>query len=183
MLKTCISSASMLLLVSCSSLPEKTIWNEVAMRVMVDPDSVPESQYVVLIGSLMQSGRWSVVDRARGWEAVKQEQERTHVSEPERYDNRYKWAMWGKMYGVGGVIIANAQCEEKRTWFLNKAYLICEQVLFLVDASTGEVIASSSDRVQGGTDLVYVPLVGAELFKGSQTLFQKTTEIGVTMIA
>ena len=157
MLKICISSVLMLLLVSCSSLPEKTRWNEVAMRVMVDPDSIPESQYVVLISSLMQSGRWSVIDRARGWEAVKQEQERTHVSEPERYDSRYKWAMWGKMYGVGGVIVANVQCEEQRTWFLNRRYLVCAQALSLVDASTGEIITTSYDRVEGETELVYVP--------------------------
>lgn len=154
MLKKLVLAAC--LLSSCST-PARTRWNEVAMRVMVDPDSVPESQYTVLVRSLMQSKNWTVVDRARGWLAVKQEQERMHRTESDRYDNRQKWAMWGKMYGVGGVIVAAAECEEKRTFFFSKRYLTCAQSLSLVDANNGEIIAVSSDVVDGSTDLVYVP--------------------------
>lgn len=133
---------------ACSSAVKRTKYSDAAHRVMVDPDSINSSDYVRLTNALVSSGKWIVVDRAMGFQAVKKEQERLHQDESDRYDNAQKYAMWGKMYGVGGIIVANAQCQDFQTWsgFLYKKCLL---VLTFVDANTSEIIASIDDNYEG----------------------------------
>lgn len=150
--------ASLLILsaVACSTTAP-TKYNQRVMRIMVDPDSVPQSQYVRLVHALMESGKWTVVDRAQGWEAIKAEQERLHGNIQDRFDNEEKWAMWGKMYGVGGVVVAHAMCEQKGTAITHTPYLGCQQSLSLVDANTGEIVVVASGYIEGEVNQLYVP--------------------------
>lgn len=145
----------LVLLMACSSTPTK--YNQRVMRIMVDPDSLPQTHYIRVVQSLMQSGKWTVVDRARGWQAVKEEQQRLHKDEHDRYEDEEKWAMWGKMYGVGGVVIANAQCEQRYTRLIHSEYLACLQTLSLVDSNTSEIIMSISHEQEGDVGQIYIP--------------------------
>lgn len=142
---------------SCASAPEKrTKYSDPVMRIMVDPESVPTTQYTRLIQALVECGKWNVVDRAQGWQAIKAEQERMHRTEGDRYDASQKYAMWGKMFGVGGVIVANAQCEQHGTAFFHTPYIKCMQHLNLIDANTGEVITSISHFQEGEKNQLYI---------------------------
>lgn len=137
---------------SCASAP-RTKWTDKTMRVMIDPDSISADHHVAIQKALVESGKWFVVDRAKGYQALKAEQERLHRDEEDRYADREKYAHWGKMYGVGGIVVAAAQCKKKQGFFFGGWSLVCKQYLSIVDANTGEVIAAieeenSSDSVE-----------------------------------
>ena len=144
-------SAIMTLTVGCASAPkERTKWTDKGMRVMIDPDSVSEEDYVQIQKSLVQSGKFTVVDRARGMNALKKEQERTQRTEEDRYADKEKWSHWGKMYGVGSIIVGHSQCHRENS-LLNrqKIYLKCKQFLSMVDSNTGEVFVAVEGENEG----------------------------------
>jgi len=142
----------------CASTP-RTKWTDKAMRVMIDPDSVSEENYVQIQTALVKSGRFTIVDRARGMNAMKKEQERTQRIEEDRYADKEKWSHWGKMYGVGSIIVAHTQCtKEHSTFNRTKLYLDCRQFLSIVDSNTGEVFVAveGQNDAPSSYDLAYL---------------------------
>lgn len=138
-----------LLVVGCAGKTPRTKWTDKTMRVMIDPDSIEAGHHVRIQNALVASGKWFVVDRASGFRAIKKEQEALHRESQDRFEDREKWAHWGKLYGVGGVVIAKAQCADKQTWFVGKKYTKCLQYLAIVDANTGIVIAAVEAESDG----------------------------------
>lgn len=130
--------------------------NSPELRVMVDPDSVSRNSLHELEAELMDSGRFYVVTRGAGFAAAQREQERLHRDEPTRYEDAQKWAHWGKLYGVGGIIVAHQECQEK-DGFVSR-FLRCRQALSLIDANTGLVIAAIYQTVDGkGNEINLTP--------------------------
>lgn len=153
-------SAFPILFTACSSAPvARTKWTDKSMRVMIDPDSINEENYVQIQQALVRSGKFTVVDRARGMNAVKKEQELTHRKEEDRFADKEKWSHWGKMYGVGSIIVAHVECTKDSTAFnRTKLYLNCHQFLSMVDSNTGEVFVAVDGRNEGPAsyDLAYM---------------------------
>lgn len=135
-----------ILMVGCSSSIKRTKFTDKNMRVMIDPASVSPEEHVRIQHALVASNNWVVIDRARGMKAIQKEQERLHRDQVDRYDDKQKWAHWGRLYGVGAVVIGHAQCSRKLTFFRTSAYQDCQQYLTLVDANTGEVIVAIENR-------------------------------------
>lgn len=148
LLKICLFVFLALYFIGCSSSPKRTKYSDASHRIMVDPDSIDSKEYVRLTNALVQSGKWIVVDRANGYRAVKKEQERLHQDEPDRYEISQKYAMWGKMYGVGAIVVPNIQCQTLQMWNGN-LFKKCLQVISVVDANTSEVIASIDSEYEG----------------------------------
>ena len=153
-----IGSAS--LAVACSTTPvPKTKWTDKNMRLLIDPDSVPEEHYVQIQNALVRSGKFTVVDRAQGMRAVQKEQERLHRNESDRFADREKWSHWGKMYGVGTIVIGHVNCmKEGYVWDPRKTKLNCRQYLSMVDSNTGEVFLAVEGENDGpaSADTAYI---------------------------
>jgi hypothetical protein len=132
---------SMISLFGCAAKPVATKYNSPVMRVMIDPVGLTQDQFAQLQTSVVQSGKFIVVDRNNGFDAVKREQERQHETDSDRFDNREKYAHWAKLHGAGGVIVANTQCERK-AHFIGGYYNQCRQTVHLIHANTGEVLAA-----------------------------------------
>jgi hypothetical protein len=144
---------------SCATPTPRTKWTDKNMRVMIDPDSIDEENYVQIQHSLVSAGKFTIVDRSRGMNAMKKEQERTQRGEADRFADKEKWSHWGKMYGVGSIVVAHMQCTKENS-FMNrtKLYLNCHQFLSMVDSNTGEVIVSVDGKNEGPAsyDLSYM---------------------------
>ena len=133
--------------VGCSSAPEKrTKYSDRTKRIMIDPATISPENYARLQTALVQQEMWVVLDRAAGLEAIKKEQETLHRTSTDRYEDRNKFSLWGRLYGVGAVISSHSQCFLKKSWYDPKGEYYCSQFLNLIDANTGEVILG----VEGG---------------------------------
>lgn len=129
---------------------ERTKYSDKNLRVAIDSESIDYRQYVSLEHSLVTSGKFAVVDRSAGFRAIKQEQEREHQTEPDRYADREKFSQWAKLYGVGAVIVGNVQCQDKPSFWNTQVYKQhCQQFLTIFDATSGEAIVSVQDEVSG----------------------------------
>lgn len=135
----------------CAGKTPRTKWTDKTMRVMIDPESIDANNYVRIQQALVASGKWVVVDRALAFNAIKREQERQHRGESDRFDAREKWAIWGRLLGVGGVVTAHTQCVPRKG-FLRHLHLDCLEYVSIVDANTGEVIATAEDEQEGAAD-------------------------------
>lgn len=132
-----------LIIFSCSSNPIRTKWADKNMRISVDCDSINTDDCVNIQTALVKEGRFMVVDRNVGYKAIKSEQEKLHRKEADRYSDKEKWAMWGKMYGVGAIVVAHSQCYRSQKFFTLSLYTTtCKQYISLVDSNTGEIIAA-----------------------------------------
>lgn len=118
------------------------------MRILLDSESLPADEFVALERSLWESGKWFVVDRSRGYKAIREEQERLHRRDIDRFDDKNKFAHWGKLYGVGAIVVAHAQCQTKWNWWA-QTHLSCLQHVAIIDSNTSEVLAATSNRVEG----------------------------------
>jgi len=150
-LKTVFFIATAMAITGCAGKTPRTKWTDKTMRVMIDPDSIDANNYVRIQQALIESGKWTVVDRATAFNAIKKEQERLHRTESDRFDDREKFAIWGRMLGVGGVVTAHTQCVARKG-FLRHEHLECLQNLAIVDSNTGEVIATSEAQEDGAAD-------------------------------
>lgn len=139
---------TLLLLGGCAAKQERTKWTDPVMRVMVDPTNISAQNYVEIVRELHDSGKWIVVDRADGFRAIKKEQELLHREHPDRFADKDKYAHWGRLYGVGGVVTAHVQCVRKQTSWTKDWYEVCEQNLAIIHANTGEVLTISSGRAE-----------------------------------
>lgn len=128
----------------CSTTEKRTKWTDKTMRIMIDPDSVASTDYVSIQTALIKNGAFTVVDRNRAFKAIKSEQERTMRTEEDRYADKEKWSHWGKLYGVGAIIVGHSQCYKAKPFFSRYETVDrCKQFLSIVDSNTGEVIAVS----------------------------------------
>lgn len=128
----------------------RTKWTDKTMRVMIDPEGVSAKHYVRIQQALMKSGKWVVVDRGMGYNAIKKEQEREHREQTDRFLDSEKFAHWGKLYGVGGVIVAHSSCIIRDGLF-KKNFPTCNQYVAIVDTNTGEVIAAAEGQAEGSS--------------------------------
>lgn len=150
-----------LVFVGCSSEQKRTRFTDKNMRVMIDPDSISIENYVRIQKALVETGAFAVIDRSKGMNAIKKEQERLHRNEVDRFADREKWAQWGRLYGVGAIVVAHDQCYNKQS-FWNPQHVVrqCDQFLSLMDANTGEVIVAVEGNgeapavVEGGVPMV-----------------------------
>ncbi len=148
-LKIVIVMLSIFTLAACSSMP-RTKWTDKNMRVFVDPDSIDAENYVRIQQALVQSHKFVVIDRATSFEAIKKEQERLHRTQVDRFEDRQKFALYGKLLGVGAIVVAHAQCENKSSWWNStNNHLVCQQFLSMVDANTGEVFLAVEGENSG----------------------------------
>jgi hypothetical protein len=114
---------------------------------MVDPASISPQNYARIQTALVQQEMWTVLDRLSGLQAIKHEQEELHRTSIDRYDDKQKYAHWGRLYGVGAVVVGFIQCHYKSSfWNPKSESQYCEQFLNLVDANSGEVLVG----VEGG---------------------------------
>lgn len=150
-----------LVLASCSSNIKRTRYSDKNMRVMIDPDSISIENYVRIQKALVENGAFAIIDRSNGMNAIKKEQERLHRNEVDRFADREKWAHWGRLYGVGAIVVAHDQCYNKSSfWNPQQVVRKCDQFLTLIDANTGEVIVAVEGKgeapavVEGGVPIV-----------------------------
>lgn len=135
---------------SCSSNPDKfrTRFTDKNMRLMIDPASITTDNYVRLQTALVQTEMWTVLDRKSGLKAIKKEQEDLHKVEADRYSDKEKFAHWGKLYGVGAVVVGHTQCFYKKSVWKPQGQYTCDLLINLVDANTGEVVLGVEDSQQ-----------------------------------
>lgn len=162
-----------LLVAGCAS-QKRTKWTDKTMRVMIDPDSISAEHYVKISSALVRSGKFVVVDRSAGFNAIKREQERTHRHDVDRFADREKYAHWGKLYGVGGVVVAHADCHHREGTFTGR-YKLCKQYVAIMDTNTAEVIAVAEGESDGdaGDDTVPWDDVVADLEVAYPKYFEK----------
>jgi curli biogenesis system outer membrane secretion channel CsgG len=168
-MRVTICIVSLLIASGCSSIP-RTKYSDPNMRVMVDPDSFDTGDYVRIEQALVKSGKWIVVDRGAGFRAAKIEQERLHRNEVDRYSDPEKWAHWGKLYGVGGIIVGHSQCHGKTALF-GGVYKHCLQSLAIVNANTGEIIASSELEQSGDRNVTTIALDWTDTVEALNTAY------------
>lgn len=127
-------------IVECSS-KERTKWTDPAMRVMVDPEGLPARDYIRIVSALKRSGKWFVVDRKDGLRAIFKEQKMIHRDRADQFKDEEKYSIWGRLYGIGGVVIGHVDCTRKTGFF--SSHTTCKQNLAVVSANSGEVLSTS----------------------------------------
>lgn len=138
---------------ACTSTPIRSKWTDPSFRVAIDPTSLPVKDYVRVQQALVESGKFFVVDRGQGFNAVVKEQNIEHGVNKytayqskretlgfERFADKERYARIAKLYGVGAIIIGNVQCRNKTGFWTH--YSRCLQNLAIVNANTGEVVAA-----------------------------------------
>ena len=142
-MKSILIIAVLFTLASCAT--KRTKFSDKNMRIMVDSSGLNMSDYTSLQTALVQSNVWTVLDRSRGLAAVKNEQEQLHQYNSDRYEPSEKFAHWGKLYGVGAVIVAHSECHNRpNQWNTTELSNYCRLFVNLIDANTGEVIVAVS---------------------------------------
>lgn len=150
--QTLLALATVALATSCAGKTPRTRWTDKTMRVAIDPASIDAGNYVRIQQALVESGKWVVVDRAMAFRAIKAEQERLHRGEEDRFADKEKWAIWGRLLGVGGIVVAHTQCANKGSFWNDARYAHCHQFLSIVDSNTGEVMATAEDEQDGSNN-------------------------------
>lgn len=140
----------MAIFTGCAS--PRTKWTDPAMRVAVATDN--GNAYAEIQTALMENGRFFVVDRQGGFQVALVEQE---FNQSDRVDPKERFAKIGKMYGVGGVIVAHVACVSHMTFFsgVSSPSADCTEHLSLISTTTGQVIASSRAIVNTPVDMVW----------------------------
>lgn len=145
-----------LMVAGCSTAEKRTKWTDKGMRVLLDPDSISSTDYVAIQTSLIKNGAFTVVDRKTAFHAIKSEQERTMRTEEDRYADKEKWSHWGKLYGVGAIIVGHKQCYKAKPFFSQYQVVDrCKQFLSIVDSNTGEVLAVSEGEADAPAYVEY----------------------------
>lgn len=129
------------MITNCASKPRNK-FSDPSMRVMVDPEGIPARDYIRVVSALKKSGKWFVVDRRDALRAIFKEQKMIHRTHPDKFKDEEKYSIWGRLYGVGGVVIAHADCMRKDSFWIGY-HTVCKQNLAIVSANSGEVIATA----------------------------------------
>jgi hypothetical protein len=128
---------------SCSSNEKRTKFSDKNMRIAIDSAGIKASDYVGIQTAIVKEDAFAVIDRGQGFSAIKTEQERLHRNQSDRFLDKEKWAQWGKMLGVGAVVVGHSQCYRAKKFFSIDMYVNrCKQYINLVDANTGSVIVA-----------------------------------------
>lgn len=152
-----LALTALALLPACSSQKlARNKFSDKNMRVCVAPGNLDANNYARLQMALVESNAFFVVDRSRGLQAIKQEQEMLHRREVDRYEDKEKWSLWGKLYGCGAIVLGQTQCRKERdTWNSTKTKNVCEQFVQLLDANTGEVRVSAEGESESESTFDY----------------------------
>lgn len=133
-----------LFITACSSAP-RTKFSDKNMRVMINPEGLTDVEYADIQNRLVEAGTFTVIDRSKGIQAIKKEQNEIHVNNKDRYEDKEKFAHWGKLYGIGSVIVAHSDCQNRpNEWRRNELANYCRLFVSLIDANTGEVLVSAN---------------------------------------
>jgi hypothetical protein len=139
------TAVATIVLTICGCATKRTIvmdkWTAPEYRIMVDPNSVDPENHVEIEAALQATNAFFVVNRSKGFRAVVEEQNMIHdLKSEDRFSDKEKWAHYGKLWGVGAIVVANNQCGLRGGSFTT--YTECRQYLSMIDASSGEVIAN-----------------------------------------
>lgn len=117
---------------------ERNKWSDKNMRISVQPhvNGCDEVDTADIQAQLMKQNKWTIVDRQAGYRSAFGEQDLVHLQKADRFANNYKYSHFGKMSGVGSIVIPKCYCGRD----LYGGDTMCDIGLSLVDASTGEVI-------------------------------------------
>lgn len=129
----------------------RTTSTDPAMRIFVDADSLDKKNLPRLKAALQESGKWIVIDRDAGYNAMNKEQDRQYKDSENRIDQKERYAIFGKQYGVGGVITASSQCSSSRRFWADQKDFDCIQNLQVMDAKTGEILATAEGLATDGS--------------------------------
>lgn len=136
------------LLTGCSTA--RTKFTDPTLRVMIDPASLPAAHHARVQQALHRNGKFIVVDRSAGYLALKEEQNREHKTESDRFLDKEKYALYGKVYGVGSIVVGHVECVTQDGFFRH-AFNHCRQYLAIVDARSGEVITTAEGEADSGS--------------------------------
>lgn len=139
-----------LLVLTSACATNRTRSTDPVLRVAIDAASISPGSYARLQKALVDSRQFVVVDRSTGFRAVVKEQELQQTTT--RFGDNEKYALWHKLYGVGGIFVALQQCEEKHSIF-GTDYLKCTINLTLINATTGEVMAVAEEFEDTGISI------------------------------
>jgi hypothetical protein len=128
-----------------------TKWTAPEMRIAVYAPDLQDVSVAQVQDALQSTGRFWIVSRGAGLKAIFDEQNMLHRDSHDRFENKEKWAHWGKAHGVGAVILAQDRCHTVADWSGHYS-LRCQQSLSMIDASTGELISSAVEIVDGTYD-------------------------------
>lgn len=134
-------------LAGCSTA--RTKFNDPVMRLIVAPEGLNEENYTKVSLALMNTGKFRILDRGLGYEALKNEQDRQHKNESDRYESTEKWALYAKLHGAGGVALATQVCQRSNSFWTDIYYLKCIQIIRIINASTSEIISIVENKVEG----------------------------------
>ncbi|MGE9746234.1 CsgG/HfaB family protein [Bdellovibrio bacteriovorus] len=135
-----------ILATGCSSKEKRTKFSDKSMRIMIDSASISAKEYAKLQTALVANGSFIILDRSKGLKAIKEEQDMLHRKSIDRFEDREKFALYGKLYGAGAVVVANVQCRDISYW--TGMGHECQQSINLMDTSTGEVITAVENTVK-----------------------------------
>lgn len=147
MKKFILLSLLLALVTGCSTPRIRTKFTDPNHRVMIDPSGINEDVYVRLQTSLVESNKFFVVDRGKGFRAIRGEQDMIHRRDHDRFEDEEKYAMYGKLYSVGAVITAHEVCKWEQGLF--SYTLVCHQNMAAIDTITGLVINAASNVARG----------------------------------
>ena len=132
-------------LTGCAAAPVRRTKNsDPTMRVAIDAGRLFPKELARLQNAIYKSHAFVVVDRGQGFAAIDREQRRQHVDQTDRFSPEEKYARFAKLYGVAAIITATDDCRGFRG--LLKNYYVCTQNLALVNATTGEVMATGESK-------------------------------------
>lgn len=133
-------------LTGCSTA--RTKWTDPTLRIAIDPSGIEAKHYAKIQNALHRNGRFIVVDRGQGFDAILKEQQLEHKDMSDRFVDTEKYAIWARVLGIGSVVIAHADCTVKDGWFSHN-FPVCSEYLAIVDARTGQVLATAEGEAKG----------------------------------
>lgn len=141
---------------ACSSGPVRKTekmekWTAPEMRVAVYAPYTSEMAQAQIEEAIQMTGKFWIVSRGDGLDAIFKEQEMTHREQMDRFENREKWAHWGKAHGVGAIIFGREKCNEVIS-FGGGIFKRCQQSLSMIDATSGEILATALEIADGEVD-------------------------------
>lgn len=145
------------LLAGCASQKiVRSKYTDKNLRVCLADNSLDANNYTRLEQALVKNGTFVVVARANGLDAIRREQDMLHHASSERFEDKEKWALWGKLYGCGAIITGQTQCYRRaHTWDPSKSINHCGQFISILDANTGEIRASAEAENEAAATFDY----------------------------
>lgn len=127
---------------------KRTKFSDPQMRIAIDATNLDTYNYYAIQKELVDTGRFVVVDRGKGFETIKHEQ--VDENKTDRFEVSGRYAEYGKLHGIGSVVTPAGRCVLSPRMF-SEDYE-CRLTLTLIHTVTGEVtaVASSVERSPDG---------------------------------